>query len=111
MTKLANSKEGFHSDDNGSFEVFYIDSTLIRKEEGRDHECGWYWWPCSPGCLPDGEAEGSYGTSHEAYVAAFARVGEEPLSAPTRVDAGRSQDLPGSTCREQQEKTDATLPR
>jgi len=33
---------------------------------------GWYWWPCEPGCLPDGEADGPYATEAEAREAAMA---------------------------------------
>ena len=27
---------------------------------------GWYWWQCSPGCLPEGEAHGPFKTSSVA---------------------------------------------
>ena len=27
---------------------------------------GWYWWPCFPGCLPDGEPVGPFETEQEA---------------------------------------------
>lgn len=26
----------------------------------------WYWWPCFPGCLPDGDPEGPFDTEQEA---------------------------------------------
>jgi hypothetical protein len=26
----------------------------------------WYWWPCFPGCLPDGDPEGPFDTEEEA---------------------------------------------
>ena len=29
-------------------------------------EAGWYWWPCFPGCLPDGEPMGPFATEEEA---------------------------------------------
>jgi hypothetical protein len=32
---------------------------------------GWYWWPCFPGGLPDGEADGPYETALVAYQAAL----------------------------------------
>ena len=38
------------------------------------HE-GYYWWSCSPGCLPDGDAIGPFATSDEAL--ADARDGME----------------------------------
>lgn len=27
---------------------------------------GWFWWSCSPGCLPDGCANGPFSTAKEA---------------------------------------------
>lgn len=27
---------------------------------------GWYWWPCFPGCLPDGEPVGPFESEGEA---------------------------------------------
>ncbi len=27
---------------------------------------GWYWWSCSPGCLPDGDPIGPFDTEEEA---------------------------------------------
>lgn len=29
-------------------------------------EVGWYWWPCFPGCLPDGDPSGPFDTEAEA---------------------------------------------
>ena len=29
---------------------------------------GWYWWPCFPGCLPDGDAVGPFQTGREAVI-------------------------------------------
>ena len=40
----------------GSLEVFY----------DIEVEPGWYWWPCFPGCLPDGDAVGPFQTEREA---------------------------------------------
>lgn len=37
----------------------------IREEEAGDL-AGFYWWACSPGCLPDSEATGPFGTELEA---------------------------------------------
>ena len=34
-----------------------------------DGDCGgtgWYWWTCLPGCLPDSEPMGPFGTEAEA---------------------------------------------
>lgn len=40
-----------------------------------DEHCGWYYWFCLPGCLPDGEPEGPFETEAEAL--ADAREGLE----------------------------------
>lgn len=32
------------------------------------HTVGYYWWPCFPGCLPDGEAIGPFDTQVEAIA-------------------------------------------
>lgn len=63
MYKSSNLWAGQHSDENGPFEVFWSD-------EAPDGEPGWYWWSCHPGCLPDGEAQGPFATSHEAWLSA-----------------------------------------
>lgn len=26
---------------------------------------GWFWWPCFPGCLPDGDPSGPFATEQE----------------------------------------------
>jgi hypothetical protein len=85
-TRNANSYAGYHnfvehdeSDESetvfGSFEVFWDDSDVPEHGgqarnydgEGNPVEPGWYWWPCFPGCLPDGEAIGPFSTSREAF--------------------------------------------
>jgi hypothetical protein len=59
MSIEAAEYEGYHSFEDetdrpyGSFEVFYDD--------------GWYWWACFPGCIPDGEPNGPFETSKEAW--------------------------------------------
>jgi hypothetical protein len=63
----------------GSFETFYIDETMLSSAplpEGHEKpdansewtEPGWYWWACSPGCLPDGEANGPFETEEQAIA-------------------------------------------
>ena len=47
----------------GSFEVFYADDCDVG---GEFLPAGFYWWACFPGCLPDGEPCGPYGTEEEA---------------------------------------------
>ena len=31
-------------------------------------ESGWYWWPCSPGCLPDGDSVGPFTKESDAIA-------------------------------------------
>lgn len=31
---------------------------------------GWYWWPCFPGCLPDGEPIGPFDSQADAIASA-----------------------------------------
>jgi len=56
----------------GSFEAFYLgnDGSAYGRnhltEEGTFAPSGWYWWPCFPGCLPDGEPIGPFETEREA---------------------------------------------
>ncbi len=71
----ASSKAGYQVDHLGSVFVFYAHDkdNLPHKHAipGLNGE-GWYWEPCSPGCLPDGEASGPFNTSEEAFDAASA---------------------------------------
>lgn len=39
-------------------------------------ESGWYWQACQPGCLPDGDACGPFGTEAEAVADAQANEWE-----------------------------------
>jgi hypothetical protein len=43
----------------------------LTTEEGEPLECGWYWWPVHPGCLPDGDPMGPYDTSAFALAEAL----------------------------------------
>jgi hypothetical protein len=45
-----------------NIEVFYARIG----ELGDDKSCGYYWWSCFPGCLPDGEPNGPFTTEEEA---------------------------------------------
>lgn len=47
-------------------EVFYADDLI--DENGEQLPAGWYWWACSPGCLPDGEPYGPFDTEEEALA-------------------------------------------
>lgn len=71
---------GFHQDGQGSFEVFHQEGAIVDTHtvEGgvREYNPGFYWWSCSPGCLPDGESNGPFETAYEAYDAACGYGGE-----------------------------------
>lgn len=67
----------FHNEDGttyGSYEVFWDDADVSEHGgdarnydgDGEPIKPGWYWWACSPGCLPDGEAHGPFATSTRA---------------------------------------------
>lgn len=55
---------GFHVVKHGSFEVFYTD-------QRKPHGSGYYWWPCFPGYLPDGDPNGPFPTAEGAYLDAI----------------------------------------
>ncbi len=40
----------------------------ITDDEGDCLGTGWYWWTCSPGCLPNSEAMGPFKTREEALA-------------------------------------------
>jgi hypothetical protein len=62
----------------------------IERERAADELAGWYWWSCSPGCLPESDASGPFVTETEAieyaggghyedYIFALAdELGEDP---------------------------------
>ena len=61
-----NNKQGYHRFEGFSVEIFWAETmwhNIVKKEIAP----GWYWWACYPGCLPDGEHVGPFGTSAEAY--------------------------------------------
>ena len=54
-----------------NLETFYRAAAAIRADDWRDEDGelmgeGWYVWSCFPGCLPDGEPMGPFGTEAEA---------------------------------------------
>ena len=71
--------EGLLVGEPGSFEVFWDDADVSEhgggaRNYGPDGEpvpAGWYWWPCFPGCLPDGAPCGPFATSQAAYADAM----------------------------------------
>ena len=68
------------------------DSSAYEMEREAEAEklAGWYWWTCSPGCLPDSDASGPFETELEAledagggeyedYILSLAEeIGEDP---------------------------------
>lgn len=72
---------GFHPfPSGGSFEIFWDSEDLNPYDgqprnfdsEGNPVAPGFYWWPCHPGCLPDGEPQGPFATAAEAWADARA---------------------------------------
>ena len=50
-------------------EVFFEQSdTGFVTDEGEPRGRGWYYWYCSPGCLPDGGPIGPFATEAEAIA-------------------------------------------
>ena len=57
-------------------EVFYMSAGELSCDvagDVPDDECepalpGWYWWPCFPGCLPDGDPVGPFDTEAMAIA-------------------------------------------
>ena len=64
--RVADSEAGYHAfgDEGaayGSFEVFWFE-----REHDVEASSGWYWWPCWPGRMPDGEPSGPFASSIQA---------------------------------------------
>lgn len=56
-------------EEHGSFETFWHDaSDLATEEQAESMPTGWYWWPCFPGCLPDGDPVGPFDTERDAVL-------------------------------------------
>jgi len=58
-----------------NIETFYLSVDDIERDwypnmAGMD--AGWYWWPCFPGCLPEGDPAGPFDTEEEAVADAQA---------------------------------------
>lgn len=53
----------------GGFEVFEVAAghSFTTNPDKEPFECGWYWWPCLPGCLPDSDPWGPFKTATQAY--------------------------------------------
>jgi hypothetical protein len=55
----------------GSFEVFYRKAADHDNQEPPLDKDGWFWWPCYPGCMPDGDPNGPFPTAEGAYLDAI----------------------------------------
>lgn len=44
-------------------DLFACEGMLVPSEPARD---AWWWWTCSPGCLPDSDVFGPFDTEEEA---------------------------------------------
>ena len=74
--RVFDSFAGYHSfhceetqEEYGSFEVYFFDplpKSATIEDVWEDYEPGWYWVACFPGCMPDGEPSGPFGSSREA---------------------------------------------
>lgn len=51
----------------GSFEVFYAGPNHDWGDLENGGE-GFYWWPCYPGCMPDGDPNGPFPTAEGAFL-------------------------------------------
>ena len=49
--------------------VFWPYGSGIRAEQAdKQAQVGWYYWACSPGCLPDSDPTGPFATEAEALA-------------------------------------------
>ena len=47
-------------------EVFHGSAHPVYEGHCEENYDGYYWWPCLPGCLPDGDPIGPFDTEQEA---------------------------------------------
>jgi hypothetical protein len=69
--------------DAASIKVFHINAEWARESRrngGSTPRVGWYFWTCSPGCLPDSDAFGPYESTLAALRAAYdmEMIGDTP---------------------------------
>lgn len=60
--------------DGANVEVFHVDARDAadsRKYGGCTNTVGWYYWSCFPGCLPDSDAFGPFGSDLAALRDAY----------------------------------------
>jgi hypothetical protein len=70
---------------------FGCDGSLTPKVPAEDR---WWWWSCSPGCMPDGEPSGPFETEDEALADAREGMDEEdpPDSDPLELEFDFTDD-------------------
>jgi hypothetical protein len=60
-------------------EVFYAEAGEVfatgMDDDPNDSPAGWYWWSCSPGCLPDGDPCGPFESEAAALMDARDHMG------------------------------------
>jgi hypothetical protein len=49
-------------------EVFWSAAHPAADDPDGEDTSGWYWWSCSPGCLPDGDPMGPFKSEAEALA-------------------------------------------
>lgn len=50
-----------------NIEIFYYDGIRVGPDDcWKGAPPGYYWWSCSPGCLPDGDPNGPFDSAEEA---------------------------------------------
>jgi hypothetical protein len=69
--------EVFYANSADKVDDFYSDFDDWTDEEGnlRGMQPGWYWWSCSPGCLPDGDPCGPFESEAAALMDARDHMG------------------------------------
>ena len=65
---------------NGKVREAMVDAII--REQGITG--GWFWWSCSPGCLPDGPAFGPFKTKCEALAVVREQLKPLPRALLTR---------------------------
>jgi hypothetical protein len=50
-----------------NIEVFHVSQDQVQYS-AEPTQVGWYWWPCFPGCLPDGDPNGPFTSEAEALA-------------------------------------------
>lgn len=75
MQAYSNQKRASDPYSLPDIEVFHMTAT-----EAADMEIengGWFWWSCSPGCLPDSDPIGPFDTADEALADARENVDDD----------------------------------